>query len=34
MEAAYQQDIEHGGLQTEIDMFHRAIKKGLWNEAK
>jgi ankyrin repeat protein len=33
MEAAYQQDIEHGGLQTEIDMFHRAIKKGLWNEA-
>ncbi|MCH80076.1 ankyrin repeat containing protein [Trifolium medium] len=35
MAAAYQHDIEveQGDLQTDIDMFHMAIKKGLWNGA-
>jgi hypothetical protein len=26
-------DIEQGGIQSDIDMFHVAVKKGLWNEA-
>ncbi|GAU39614.1 hypothetical protein TSUD_276540 [Trifolium subterraneum] len=26
-------DIEQGAPQTDIDMFHVAVKKGLWNEA-
>ncbi|MCI30663.1 ankyrin repeat-containing protein, partial [Trifolium medium] len=34
LKAADQHDVEQGGLQThDIDMFHRAIKKGLWDEA-
>ncbi|RHN50409.1 putative ankyrin repeat-containing domain, PGG domain-containing protein [Medicago truncatula] len=27
------QDIEQGGLQTDIDKFHVALKKGMWNDA-
>jgi len=26
-------DIEQGGLQSDIDMFHVAVKKGIWNDA-
>jgi len=26
-------DIEQGGLQSDIDMFHVAVKKGMWNDA-
>jgi len=26
-------DIEQGGLQTDFEMFHVAVKKGMWNDA-
>ncbi|XP_039690885.1 uncharacterized protein [Medicago truncatula] len=26
-------DIEQGGLQSDIDKFHVAVKKGMWNDA-
>ncbi|GAU39604.1 hypothetical protein TSUD_276440 [Trifolium subterraneum] len=33
LKAADQHDIEQGCLQSDIDLFHMAIKKGLWEEA-